>query len=142
MKHQYPLHRISYCADDKTDKRMFTFIAKAADTNEHYCYVLGSEKSVSTRSVIIRQMDMSGIIKTPAIRICKNKGADQLCSRHSANQHLWFCYIGSTILLLPKSEIAHFVSDSHDTAHMKCQQQFAVILFQADTLFQNIQDCI
>ena len=45
--HQYPLHRISYCADDKTDKRMFTFIAKAADSNSHYCYVFDSEKCVS-----------------------------------------------------------------------------------------------
>ena len=44
--HRYPLHRISYCADDKSDKRMFTFIAKAADTNKHFCYVFGSDKNV------------------------------------------------------------------------------------------------
>ena len=46
--HQYPLHRISYCADDKSDKKMFTFIAKAATTNDHFCYVFScSDKSVS-----------------------------------------------------------------------------------------------
>lgn len=44
IMHQYPLHRISYCADDKSDKRMFTFIAKSADSNQHFCYVFDSEK--------------------------------------------------------------------------------------------------
>merc|ERR1711962_1681894 len=29
--HQYPLHRISYCADDKAEKRFFSFIAKEAN---------------------------------------------------------------------------------------------------------------
>lgn len=26
--HQFPLHRISYCADDKGEKKFFSFIAK------------------------------------------------------------------------------------------------------------------
>ena len=34
--------------------------------------------------------------------ICKNKGADQLCS----NQHLCFCHMDSTIPLLSKSKIS------------------------------------
>ena len=50
-RYQYPLHRISYCADDKSDRRMLTFIAKASDTNEHFCYVFASEKSVSVSSL-------------------------------------------------------------------------------------------
>lgn len=53
--HQYPLHRISYCADDKTDKRMFTFIAKAADSNAHYCYVFDSEKCAEEITLTIGQ---------------------------------------------------------------------------------------
>ncbi|XP_055996713.1 PTB domain-containing engulfment adapter protein 1-like isoform X2 [Ostrea edulis] len=53
--HQYPLHRISYCADDKTDKRMFTFIAKAADSNMHYCYVFDSEKCAEEITLTIGQ---------------------------------------------------------------------------------------
>lgn len=53
--HQYPLHRISYCADDKTDKRMFTFIAKAADSNTHYCYVFDSEKCAEEITLTIGQ---------------------------------------------------------------------------------------
>ncbi len=47
IQHQYPLHRISYCADDKSDKRMFTFIAKQSDSNVHHCFVFDSEKCVS-----------------------------------------------------------------------------------------------
>lgn len=55
MRHQYPLHRISYCADDKSDRRMLTFIAKAADTNEHFCYVFASEKSAEEITLTIGQ---------------------------------------------------------------------------------------
>lgn len=34
IMHQYPLHRISYCADDKGEKRFFSFIAKESGDNE------------------------------------------------------------------------------------------------------------
>jgi hypothetical protein len=44
--HSRPLNTISYCADDKTDKGIFTFIAKQPDTNKHSCFVFESEKSV------------------------------------------------------------------------------------------------
>ncbi len=47
MQHRFPLHRISYCADDKSDKRIFTFIAKEQDSNKHHCFVFDSEKCVS-----------------------------------------------------------------------------------------------
>ena len=39
---------------------------------------------------------------------CENKGADQLCSNYTADQHLCFCYTDSAIPLLPKSEISSF----------------------------------
>ncbi|XP_037800592.1 PTB domain-containing engulfment adapter protein 1-like [Penaeus monodon] len=42
--HQYPLHRISYCADDKAEKRFFSFIAKEADSDKHTCFVFVSDK--------------------------------------------------------------------------------------------------
>lgn len=45
--HQYPLHRISYCADDKGEKRFFSFIAKEADSDTHMCFVFVSDKLVS-----------------------------------------------------------------------------------------------
>lgn len=46
IQHNYPLHRISYCADDKSDKRMLTFIAKESESNKHQCFVFDSEKCV------------------------------------------------------------------------------------------------
>ncbi|KAL4229241.1 PTB domain-containing engulfment adapter protein 1 [Mactra antiquata] len=55
IKHQYALHRISYCADDKSDKRMFTFIAKASDSNKHYCYVFASDKNAEEITLTIGQ---------------------------------------------------------------------------------------
>ena len=47
IQHQYPLHRISYCADDKAEKRFFSFIAKEADSDKHTCFVFVSDKLVS-----------------------------------------------------------------------------------------------
>jgi len=44
IQHQYPLHRISYCADDKAEKRFFSFIAKEADSEKHTCFVFVSDK--------------------------------------------------------------------------------------------------
>ena len=44
--HEYPLHRISYCADDKAEKRFFSFIAKDAESNRHTCFVFLSDKLV------------------------------------------------------------------------------------------------
>ena len=38
----------------------------------------------------------------PALCICKNKDADQLRGNCEADQRLCFCYIASTIPLLPK----------------------------------------
>ncbi|KAK7092635.1 PTB domain-containing engulfment adapter protein 1-like isoform X2 [Littorina saxatilis] len=56
LMHQYPLHRISYCADDKSDKKMFTFIAKAATTNDHFCYVFNcSDKSAEEITLTVGQ---------------------------------------------------------------------------------------
>ena len=49
--HQYPLHRISYCADDKAEKKFFSFIAKEPDSEKHTCYVFVSDKLVSGRSL-------------------------------------------------------------------------------------------
>ena len=42
--------------------------------------------------------------KTGFLPICENKGADQLCSYCTADQHLCFCYPDSTIppLVIPK----------------------------------------
>jgi len=53
VDHCYPLHRISFCADDKSDKRMFAFIAK--DGEDHVCYVFDSEKCAEEITLTVGQ---------------------------------------------------------------------------------------
>lgn len=53
VQHNCQLHRISFCADDKTDKRIFTFICKDSESNKHLCYVFDSEKCVSVTSLFL-----------------------------------------------------------------------------------------
>ena len=48
---------------------------------------------------------LSRIMRKPDFCICENKDADQLPGNHKADQHLCFRYSGSTITLIPKSEI-------------------------------------
>ncbi|KAJ9591282.1 hypothetical protein L9F63_002185, partial [Diploptera punctata] len=55
IMHQYPLHRISYCADDKGEKRFFSFIAKEADSERHICYVFVSDKLAEEITLTIGQ---------------------------------------------------------------------------------------
>ena len=45
-------------------------------------------------------------MRKPAFCICENKDADQLRGNREADQSLGFCYIDSTIPLLPKYEIS------------------------------------
>lgn len=52
IQHNCQLHRMSFCADDKTDKRIFTFICTEPETKKHLCYVFDSEKCVSERDYI------------------------------------------------------------------------------------------
>ncbi|MFT7799611.1 PTB domain-containing engulfment adapter protein 1 isoform X3 [Arapaima gigas] len=49
------LHRMSFCADDKTDKRIFTFICKDSESNKHLCYVFDSEKCAEEITLTIGQ---------------------------------------------------------------------------------------
>lgn len=43
--HQFPLHRISYCADDKSDRKYLSFISKVQeDSGRHECFVFVSDK--------------------------------------------------------------------------------------------------
>lgn len=53
--HEYPLHRISYCADDKAEKRFFSFIAKDAESNKHTCFVFLSDKLAEEITLTIGQ---------------------------------------------------------------------------------------
>jgi hypothetical protein len=51
--HQFPLHQISYCADDKAEKKFFSFIAK--DGEVHKCFVFASEKLAEEITLTIGQ---------------------------------------------------------------------------------------
>ncbi|KAJ1372882.1 hypothetical protein KIN20_035174 [Parelaphostrongylus tenuis] len=43
--HRYPLQKISFCADDKQDKRIFSFITRSqSDPEKHHCFVFLSDK--------------------------------------------------------------------------------------------------
>ncbi|XP_015421569.1 PREDICTED: PTB domain-containing engulfment adapter protein 1 isoform X4 [Myotis davidii] len=55
VQHNCQLHRISFCADDKTDKRIFTFICKDPESNRHLCYVFDSEKCAEEITLTIGQ---------------------------------------------------------------------------------------
>jgi len=55
IKHQYPLHRISYCADDKAEKSFFSFIAKEEDDEKHTCFVFVSDKLAEEITLTIGQ---------------------------------------------------------------------------------------
>ena len=60
--HQYPLHKISYCADDKAEKRFFSFISKDGD-GKHTCFVFVSDK-------LVRKYFMEYTSKTNIWPIC------------------------------------------------------------------------
>ncbi|XP_030765145.1 PTB domain-containing adapter protein ced-6 isoform X1 [Sitophilus oryzae] len=58
--HQFPLHQISYCADDKGEKNFFSFIAKQQSQDgdaedKHECFVFISEKLAEEITLTIGQ---------------------------------------------------------------------------------------
>ena len=53
--HQFPLHHLSYCADDKTDKKFFSFIAKDMSSEKHVCFVFVSDKLAEEITLTIGQ---------------------------------------------------------------------------------------
>ncbi|XP_048091357.1 PTB domain-containing engulfment adapter protein 1 isoform X2 [Alosa alosa] len=55
VQHNCQLHRMSFCADDKTDKRIFTFICTDPETKRHLCYVFDSEKCAEEITLAIGQ---------------------------------------------------------------------------------------
>ncbi|XP_056606337.1 PTB domain-containing engulfment adapter protein 1 isoform X3 [Triplophysa dalaica] len=55
IQHNCQLHRMSFCADDKTDKRIFTFICTEPETKTHLCYVFDSEKCAEEITLAIGQ---------------------------------------------------------------------------------------
>lgn len=50
-----PLHRVSYCADDHADKRLFMFIAKDQETKTHHCFAFFCEKEAADLTLTLGQ---------------------------------------------------------------------------------------
>lgn len=60
IMHQFPLHQISYCADDKGEKKFFSFIAKQHNQEDeseekHECFVFISDKLAEEITLTIGQ---------------------------------------------------------------------------------------
>uniref|UniRef100_UPI00358E4D79 PTB domain-containing engulfment adapter protein 1 isoform X2 n=1 Tax=Myxine glutinosa TaxID=7769 RepID=UPI00358E4D79 len=55
IQHNCQLQRISFCADDKTDKHIFTFICKDGEQSKHLCFVFDSERSAEDITLTIGQ---------------------------------------------------------------------------------------
>lgn len=54
--HQFPLHRISYCADDKSERRYLSFITKVQEgSDRHECFIFVSDKSSEEITLTIGQ---------------------------------------------------------------------------------------
>ena len=53
-----------------------------------------------------KEGEMSHIVRKRTFCIYENKDADQLRGNREADQRLCFCYIDSTVPLLPKSRIS------------------------------------
>ena len=62
-------------------------------------------------------------MRKPAFRICENKSGDQLRGNRAADQGLCFCYVNSTIPLLPLSRISSLSPKPSSVAlqHGLCQ---------------------
>ena len=65
-----------------------------------------TESTGPNKSSTELKYDMSRVVRKPAFCICENKDADQLRGYREADQRLCFCYIDSTIPLLPKYKIS------------------------------------
>ncbi|XP_028398037.1 PTB domain-containing engulfment adapter protein 1-like [Dendronephthya gigantea] len=53
--YSFPLQRVSYCADDKTSKKLFGFIARDKETSQHQCYILECEKNAEELTLAVGQ---------------------------------------------------------------------------------------
>ena len=77
-------------------------------TGVNVCYtcVRSANIELQPNRKLLNNYKVSHVMRKPAFCICENKGADQLNSKHAADQRLCVCYIDSKIPLLPKSEIS------------------------------------
>ena len=58
--------------------------------------------------VFVMNYTLNSVVRKPDFCLCENKDADQLFSNCTADQHLCFGYMDSTIPPLPLPEISRF----------------------------------
>lgn len=90
-----PLHRVSYCADDHTEKKIFAFIAKDQETKRHDCFVFICDKLASELTMTMGQafqMAYQRYVDTEKADVKKNKEIisleKEIENMKSENQHL------------------------------------------------------
>lgn len=123
VQHNCQLHRISFCADDKTDKRIFTFICKDSESNKHLCYVFDSEKCVSVSCVFVfslKQMfethsaECGFILYFDLLLLTTNAAVKKRCSDTEGIDH-----DQSVAPLLQAEEITLTIGQAFDLAYKK-----------------------
>ena len=77
---------------------------------------------------------MSRIKRKPAFCICENKGADQLCGKRTAEQHLYFIYIYTIMILYFQT---HGSGQTVQTLEEQSDQRLHCLLFHLH-LFDEI----
>ncbi|XP_069589878.1 PTB domain-containing engulfment adapter protein 1 isoform X5 [Ranitomeya imitator] len=117
--HNCQLHRISFCADDKTDKRIFTFICKDSESNKHLCYVFDSEKCIQeleTENTELKykvqdlenQLRISDLTSSPK-RVLAGRNDGGLCWMKDEGLHLETSLAGSMTPKSPSTDIFDMV---------------------------------
>ncbi|RXM31558.1 PTB domain-containing engulfment adapter protein 1 [Acipenser ruthenus] len=109
VQHNCQLHRISFCADDKTDKRIFTFICKDAESNKHLCFVFDSEKCEVQHNCQLHR-----------ISFCADDKTDKriftfICKDAESNKHLCFVFDSEKCA----EEITLTIGQAFDLAYKK-----------------------
>ena len=92
---------------NEKDLGLKSLIKQTGDAQDRTCNHL-LMKQVTNPLWRLLAYQLSLAMKKPDFCLCKNKGADQLCSNCEADQQLCFCYTDSTIPRLLKSGISMF----------------------------------
>ena len=84
---------------------MYSHICKKQNNKNTFNRIL-AKKLIRSNCQKCIKLYLSLAVRKPAVRICKNKDADQFRDNREADQRLCFRYAGSTIPLLSESEIS------------------------------------
>uniref|UniRef100_A0A0N5AEC4 PID domain-containing protein n=1 Tax=Syphacia muris TaxID=451379 RepID=A0A0N5AEC4_9BILA len=128
--HKFPLHKISFCADDKQDKRVFSFIAKEEASQRHKCFVFLSDKLAEQITLTVgeafdlayqkflekngRDLENRKQVIVLRKRIAEletenNELKEKLAAalrKNTVSANFWFIYLEDVIFLLQLSSVA------------------------------------